>query len=700
MSAKKKRRHCPALGADIPSSRCGSERNSRIQCPPNCEFNPLGPDAYETMLDIEEQLTFVSMKRLIQEDIDDDPHFWNAYQNDSLPFHHLHATIVRKLFLDRDENNRTFVDRWKDDGFQGIKNDAITILDFKRRVKVGLLEVQFLPRPGWVRVVDLLRPESGAFDLRDNTVYEQAVRFQTLLCWYYDLPHYRRVCGNGTLFPDYDLMEPLDALKTIARHLDGPDQLPALSDWLIDHFEILVDSMTEIAKARHHQMLTHLDASFGKAIYEITRPWDECRERLDKHPEVEITDLTEEEIAEGFSEARVWLSSSSPMAQTGLPGQPILGRVLLGQHNCRVEAMGLKRFREIRQAFEEQLGDSVRFTAERVDDLGKQIADTSDYDASLVPPELINQSSTLDLQNLVAPASSAHDDEARITARAHSASLRQLIDQPIPALNDKSPRQAADDPALRQRLIRWVKNAVADTDKHNLHSGADEDANWLIRELGLSEIDFPPPPPRTPRQQPDWAEEDDDLNEFNEPYDPEWDLPAHSIPAPPLPSPISINEAFERMSRAGDVLAPPFNPFEELDRQRSRVINLVCEAATDLIPDHDFDRSMPFLLRTWFALVPPGYLAPELELPSDVIRSRILEYASRYTNPAPLDIKERIRSIIHAHSQPEFILVLVTSFLHIHEQLSPEMAVSVNSRPLVLGMLTALVELVDQQLSQ
>ena len=35
---------------------------------------------------------------------------------------------------------------------------------------------------------------------------------------------------------------------------------------------------------------------------------------------------------------------------------------------------------------------------------------------------------------------------------------RGILDEPIPALEDKTPRAAASDPALRAQLVRWMKS--------------------------------------------------------------------------------------------------------------------------------------------------------------------------------------------------------------------------------------------------
>src|SRR5690606_7548533 len=73
---------------------------------------------------------------------------------------------------------------------------------------------------------------------------------------------------------------------------------------------------------------------------------------------------------------------------------------------------------------------------------------------------------------------------------------RAWLDQPLPRLEGRTPREAAGDPALRGRVAGLVKRQVMDQDRENLRTGGTADVGWLARELGLTEIDVPAPPPR------------------------------------------------------------------------------------------------------------------------------------------------------------------------------------------------------------
>jgi len=69
-----------------------------------------------------------------------------------------------------------------------------------------------------------------------------------------------------------------------------------------------------------------------------------------------------------------------------------------------------------------------------------------------------------------------------------------LADQPQPALDGKTPREAAEDPVLRPRLARLLKELIRAGDSLRRTVGMDIDHTLLLRELRLEELILPPPP--------------------------------------------------------------------------------------------------------------------------------------------------------------------------------------------------------------
>lgn len=60
---------------------------------------------------------------------------------------------------------------------------------------------------------------------------------------------------------------------------------------------------------------------------------------------------------------------------------------------------------------------------------------------------------------------------------------RDSLDQPIPMLNDLTPRECAANPATREKAIHWLK----DMELHNMKTGQGFDTTWLWEELNLTD---------------------------------------------------------------------------------------------------------------------------------------------------------------------------------------------------------------------
>lgn len=74
-----------------------------------------------------------------------------------------------------------------------------------------------------------------------------------------------------------------------------------------------------------------------------------------------------------------------------------------------------------------------------------------------------------------------------IVRQFKDAHYRRVLDEPVPMLGDRTPRQCARTKAGRARLVRWLK----DLENGELHAAggtgeAAYDFTWLWEELGVS----------------------------------------------------------------------------------------------------------------------------------------------------------------------------------------------------------------------
>jgi hypothetical protein len=65
---------------------------------------------------------------------------------------------------------------------------------------------------------------------------------------------------------------------------------------------------------------------------------------------------------------------------------------------------------------------------------------------------------------------------------------RKFLDERIPALDGKTPRAAARDPAMRSPLIAVMKTHLHGLDQLKRDKGIVIDIDWVLDELGLPEL--------------------------------------------------------------------------------------------------------------------------------------------------------------------------------------------------------------------
>ena len=442
--------------------------------------------------------------------------------------------------------------------------------------------------------------------LQDRSLAGMAARFATFLSWIYLLPHYWRLSGTATAITDVAELSAPEIVREIVAHLGGPTAETEMRRWLAKNFVKFSAAQHAVAWMRHRQMLAGIDAKFGKAVYELRAPFAECRQRLDALPAVMLGELSDEELDEGLAEARDWSDVEPKGKQLTLPGGAMmLGRVLLGQSHWRLEAMGAKKLAQLRRLFEKQLGERVRFSGERVDDLGARLSGKEPAaDETLVPPRLLENPEQIALQSSRVPALppgvSPQDAENELMRAAE----RAFLDDPIPMFKNRTPREAASDPAWRPTLIQLMKERVRSHDERNLKTGRNDDINWRLRELKLDEIIFDAPPWRPPP-----APMPDDEDDFSEPADFAGEVEANRPPAPRLPpAPFDFDEAITRLEAALDLFDTAAAAEKELSASSATLLMDAEEMTRGELSENDFCFAIPFLLQTWFAFVPrPGY---------------------------------------------------------------------------------------------
>jgi hypothetical protein len=364
-----------------------------------------------------------------------------------------------------------------------------------------------------------------------------------------------------------------------------------------------------------------------------------------------------------------------------------MGRILLGQTHWRLEALGAGRLARLRERFEQLMGQRVTFKGERRDDLGARLRmNEPKFDPALVPPSLLRDTPQLAVTSsrVAAPPGTVPSDA--VAAGIVHDREQGILDEPIPALENKTPRAAASDPALRPQLLRWLKFWISQTDRRNLETGRNDDTNWMVRELGLTEILFEPPPPR-PRLAPSREAADED----------EEDLPPYlSLPDPPaLPNrPWTKPEAAELMDRA----IKAFSPLSDAPGYFSGLQYPLFADLNDILGEVLKDEEMTCLFQaaSWVVLcyAPRGTRPPEvfLEGLEANLTRRVKEVAGRSTTK----LDKAFTGWLERSCQPELLTMILALTLEWLEKAPPELQARGEAQSLLIAALAAVVDTLDE----
>lgn len=697
MGEAKKRRSCPAVGRDVSAAECGENRHSRYACPESCPHHPFRVAAYSELLEIESRLDPDLMQRLAE----DNPAGIRRFLTMAGAGDELRANAIAHwlLFFERDAGGRTFGERLADRAGTGLRNDERVLLRGKSRMRIALIEVHRVLDAERVEVVDLLDRSGQPLLIVDRRLAAIAPRFFTGLAAIYPLPHFWRMSGTTITLGELGPLPACEVVETCVTHLGGPENREARQPWLAEHFARLGETFAAVSHERRRLMFAGIDGAWGAVTYTLLKPGALALRRLRAEPKVGPDELSPEEAKAGFSRAFVWFAGDETGKARSVGGpdsQVLLGRLLVGKREWRLEAMGRKRLNELRERFEARMGEAVAFSRERVDDLTARMAANEPVpNPGLLPSRLLENPS-----KLLLTTSRLEEPPPGVSPAEHLAALRQgnlraWPDESLPALDGRTPRAAVHDPALRPRVIELVKRQVRQIDEENRRHRRSDDVNALIRTLGLAEIDFPPPPPRPPLAEDESSASgalDDDIDPFaDDPIELESRPPAPRLSGPPL----SIEAARARVVAALEQVDQAADGLDELDASGSTLVADLAAMTEGMLEAGEFEMLVPLLLEAWFALVPLGARAPELDL--DAIADDIDAMNDRLA--AGSDIAaDLMMKLAEASRQPGLMTVLSAQFLSGMNEMPKKRRLSLDARMACLIVLRAVVDELDRAL--
>ncbi|MFA5264484.1 MAG: hypothetical protein WC378_11725 [Opitutaceae bacterium] len=686
-------RTCPALQRDISPADCGAQRHSSISCTDTCVFNPFSAANYMTLLEIEDRADGALMRHIVESREDEEGlarlrHYAETHSKSKSEVE-AQTVFTWHAFFKKDGSGRSLAKRWEDAGFPGVKNDERRLLTAKTLMRISLIEVRQVLDEQCLLCMDLFRPEEGLHVFLDRSLAGEVPRFSTFLGWTYRLPHFNRLSGIGLIMPTWAPFSPMEIVRVASAHLGAPAGGEALFTWLAENMERLNKTLHATGLARQAAMFEKMDAVSIRSEYTLVHSYEDCVAALQEAKDLAKGPVWADEPDE---EVSIAFDVSNPDSKA-LPGErELLGQIKLSKHRLYLEGNSNARHQSLKQRCERILGSKIRFSSEKREDLSEHLRSAMpSFDSSLVVTTLLNGASGFETHFGSMAAPPTESNLADFTARHQQSFLENWVNTPNPALQNKSPKEAASDPALRPLVTELVKAQIRLNDEANLRSGRSDDINWMPRSLGTPELDVPPPPARA--VPPDNGN-DDDILDFPQ-------SPASRHPrskgarlAPPLG--MSTDEALDRLQESFSFFETAEEALDSLDRSKVPLVDTAAYVLDNQAKDpRVLSVAIPCLIGLWHVYFSPGDSG--VPLPDEVLAEAFDAEMTRLTGEKPSSDDKGIAFLFHGCPQPGLLEALFGRIGQSNDELPKRDRCKPEEILLVLVLLKTFITHIDRE---
>lgn len=702
--SKKKRRDCPAVGRQITAAECGENRISRYDCPESCPYNPFRGANFEELVELERAVDERMMKRAVGErDLGFEvERLLEKYQegDPALDWGLIHALTVR-----RGDDGLTVVERWERDGWDGLRNDGRVIMEGQRETRPMLIEVQEVGEQGRIYFIDCLEGEGAERRLMvDTDLAGRLCRFDLRLCLMYPMPHYYRCTGVPMEMPRVPGYAPRQALEELVGHLGGKLE----RDWMLQHADRLLDAVAVLGGERQRLALLGSQLASITVDYKLKEKVSVVTRKLERAGCWEDP-LREDELDEGYQLALLWPADEEwdDLAETW-EEEPYLGTVLLKAGQARLRSIRRDAMEALQEAFEDEMGDAAEFERSLERDVARQHADKMGKLSVEMVPGPLREAIALDPGLPIEELKTLYSTQAHAKGKSLVGDIeaihRKLLDTELERLGGRTPRQAVKDAALKPAVVDWLKELFNHVDRGNLYSGESIQVNWMARELGLHEVDFPPPPPREipEEQELDWGEDedyeqDDVYGDAEDEHDDEEDF----LPFPGMAADDEEDESYalleeyeRRIQQCADEFGEAAQLLSKIEESGCNLIEEADRATRRTLSEEGFNVCGVILAMAWRVLAWKGesvVLGPgDLKRHMAVVTSLLEEVVEQGASEA------FSRQLLSASRQPELLLLLWDRLKMANEDLPPSMRPSSEEYPAMMALIMAAVNALDE----
>ena len=239
---------------------------------------------------------------------------------------------------------------------------------------------------------------------------------------------------------------------------------------------------SKIARDRTLRILNNMDSHQCMATYAIACPRDEIAAVLESKPDFERNDSGDREGGLRYEWLRVGESQKieekmNPSFRHDDKSQGVgtVGALMLYPDRVVVETFTKQMFAFAKKMIKQYFSEKLQLENEAVVDLAKIIAGKMDE-----PPRVPRP---------VGPSPDMPKDvEEKLMNDYFQNMYKKFLDEPVPALMGKTPRQSSKNRNMRFLLIDLIKGHLHHVDRQAREKGFAIDISWIVDELNLKEL--------------------------------------------------------------------------------------------------------------------------------------------------------------------------------------------------------------------
>lgn len=488
-------RRCPALGSrKIPVERCERDRAVRIRCGQHCEYNQFGLVNLAKFPSLELRV----LRKLIGYYLEDPVNPVEIRQALLSIKHRKRAAEVISprglpywyhLWVERDADGRSQVDRWRETGFKGLDADVRASLHSAgRSMQIGLIELEDHLRPGVFKVRTLLNSGSGLPVLHGLELDHKLPRYQPYLCRIYTTPFAWRIAGAPYMkWPDFGLRDARESFQEIIAHLGGPVEADEWTgfertEWLVHNFDRFMSVVTATVDERRRLAKLGQNRHPSRVDYYLrgVGPFDFSGIA---RPSFRLCVMEANKLPAGFRHCWEMHETSGGSQPNGVVAMDGLrsGLVYTAKDRVRFETVDHERFQYLKKLLAGILGRQARVTFEYEDPAVKELSAHQNNPNPPLPPGL--------LRGYGEPPSRLIPKVAPAPKRAGPFTVRRAalkwIDEPQALLDELTPLESFSSLVHRAELMHAARIWVRRLDEECLLRGRKRDDYQFLRSLGL-----------------------------------------------------------------------------------------------------------------------------------------------------------------------------------------------------------------------